>query len=396
MVLPLALMNIVCLTPWFPRYRGEKTGNFILDSVEALADLGHSVSVLVTRPLGRSRGAHAVPAIERGGVADVPVTDRASITGSVHLSLPRNVFRPVSNWFYHRAVAGPLASLAREVRADVIHAHTEIPGATAARVAEELDLPSVVTIHGINTDRILNLPRQRAYYREHLSRVSRIVLVGEPLRDYTVSMVGRSDCLRVVHNGFRPPPDDVGHANWDQPLRLISVSNLHEGKGIDLTLAALRRLADSGITDWSYNVVGGGHRAGALQRMARELGLSDKVVFTGPCDHNDVYHHLSRSNVFVLPSFIEAFGIAYLEAMALGLLAIGVRGQGPSAFIRDGKNGLLVEPRNVDSLFACLRAVGEDMPGMQQIAIRGREHVRGHLTWRRHAKSLTDVFAEVV
>jgi glycosyltransferase involved in cell wall biosynthesis len=286
--------------------------------------------------------------------------------------------------------------MARALRADVVHAHTEIPGVTAVRVAADLGLPSVVTIHGINTDSRLNAPRQRACYREHLSRASRIVLVGEPLRDHVAAIVGRSDHFRIVHNGFRPPGDDVAQADWTRPLRLVSVSNLHEGKGIDLTLAALRRLEDSGVADWTYNVVGGGNQAVALRQLARDLGLSAKVTFSGPCDHDEVYRHLARANVFVLPSYVEAFGIAYLEAMSLGLLAIGVRGQGPSGFIREGENGFLVEPRSADSLHACFLRVGNDMPGMRKIAARGRDHVRRNLTWRSHAEHLTAVFAEVV
>jgi len=389
-------MKILCLTPWFPVARNDKTGNFVLDSVEALGDLGHQVSVLVTRPQRFTSATYALRTKLCGGETALAQTDKASTRVRFYLSVPRNAFRPVSNWFYHRAVAPTLANMARECRADVIHAHTEIPGATAVRVATEMGLPSVVTIHGINTDPKLNGPRQRAYYHEQLSRASRIVLVGEPLRSHVASMVGRSDNYRIVHNGFRPPKGEVGQANWDEPLRLISVSDLHQGKGIDLTLTALRRLEDSGVTNWTYNVVGGGNQAPELQQLARDLGLSAKVKFVGPCDHDVVYRHLTRANVFVLPSYIEAFGIAYLEAMALGLLAIGVSGQGPSEFIQDGDNGFLVKPGSVDSLHACLRAISEDMTGMSKIAARGRDHVRRDLTWRSHAEHLTAVFAEVV
>ena len=64
-------------------------------------------------------------------------------------------------------------------------------------------------------------------------------------------------------------------------------------------------------------------------------------------------------------------------------------------FIRHGETGFLVDPRNVDSLFACLRAVHGDMAGMRHIALRGRDHVCRNLTWRNHAESLSAVFAEV-
>ena len=389
-------MNIVCLTPWFPSDRGQQTGSFILDSVESLVSLGHQVAVLVTRPLRLSFGGpHAASESARHGLLDVAAARGTSITLVVYPSLPRNVLRPLSNWLYHARVAPALAGLARATNAHVIHAHTENAGAVATQVASALGLPSVVTIHGINTDHRLNSPRQRAFYRKHLSRASRVVLVGETLRAHAVSIIGRSDCLRVVHNGFKPPPADIAPVDWTPPLRMVSVSNLHVGKGIDITLQALRRLDDSGVTDWTYTIVGGGYQASKLQQLVRELRLSEKVSFAGPCDRDNVYRHLSRASVFVLPSYIEAFGIAYLEAMATGLLVIGVRAQGPSSFIRDGENGFLVEPQSVESLFACLHAISTDIPRMQLVACRGRDDVRG-LSWRTHAEKLSAVLAEVV
>ena len=139
-----------------------------------------------------------------------------------------------------------------------------------------------------------------------------------------------------------------------------------------------------------------GRERAALESMAQDLGIGGQVRFVGAVGHDEVYAHLAQADVFLLPSYREAFGVAYLEAMACGLLAIGVRGQGACAFIRDGETGLLAEPRDVESLVACLQKVLDRPDEMQAVAAAGRDLVRSEFTWRRHAEKMAAVLQEVI
>ena len=203
--------------------------------------------------------------------------------------------------------------------------------------------------------------------------------------------------FRIVHNGFRMPSAEAcgGRAAWRPPLRFVSVSNLHEGKGIDLNLQALGGLHHKGLRNWAYTIVGDGRERASLELLATALGIAEQVNFVGAVNHDTVYGYLAEADVFVLPSYREAFGVAYLEAMACGLLTVGVRGQGPSAFIRDGETGLLVEPNDVASLAACLQETFENPAHMQGIALKGRDFVHGAFTWRGHAEHLIDILHEI-
>ena len=143
--------SVLVLTPWFPDRPGDRQGNFVYGSVAALVRQEVAVSVLVTRPwvpgfMDRLRPAGARGRLEPAAFGDMPIVELVRFP-----SIPRNHLRPLSNWLYARRVGPALENLARRSRVDLIHAHTEGAAAIAVRIARKLDIPAVVTIHGINT-----------------------------------------------------------------------------------------------------------------------------------------------------------------------------------------------------------------------------------------------------
>lgn len=392
-------LNALIVTPWFPNQPADQGGNFILHSAEALIGSGVSVSVLVCRAwvpriFGLFRADWNRPPINIGAF------DPALRIGLVnYLSVPRSLLNELYGPLLRLVARGAIRTIVQDRGIRIIHAHTEAIGHAIAPIAKELGIPLVITVHGINTEaRLLNTAWKRRRLREALRNAARVVLVGESLRTHFKSLAGGDANFRVVHNGFRPFSSrrSKKRPDWGVPLRLISVSNLHEGKGIDLNIEALARLRDVGIDDWAYAIVGAGAERAGLERLANRLGLGDKITFHGRVSHDRVSMLLEDADVFVLPSYREAFGIAYLEAMAAGLLAIGVLGQGPEAFIRHGETGLLVDPRSVESLFLALRSVFEQGPQMRRIAAAGRTHVEGEFTWERHAARVVTVYEEAL
>ena len=176
----------------------------------------------------------------------------------------------------------------------------------------------------------------------------------------------------------------------------VSPSNLQKGKGVDITLRALAALKKHHVFNWHYTIVGDGPERKNLENLVKQLQLECFVSFVGLCAHGKVYEYLKASDVFCLPSYREAFGIAYLEAMAYGLLAIGVQGEGPEAFINNEKTGLLVKPRDVQALAALLKTIFEQQETMQIIAQQGQLHVLKELTWDKHAEHLLEIYKELV
>jgi glycosyltransferase involved in cell wall biosynthesis len=256
-----------------------------------------------------------------------------------------------------------------------------------------------VTLHGINVGkRFFDDSKRRERFRSALNAADRVILVGEPLREFFADLIGRTDHFRVVPNGFVLPSNVANPSVLERgrKLELISVSNLTEGKGIEVTIQALGQVWQRGLRAWTYTVVGDGPSKPQLRRLAQSLGIDTNVRFTGAVPHEHVYACLAAADVFVLPSYREAFGIAYLEAMAAGLLAIGVRGQGPGAFISDEVTGLLVAPRDPDDLGLRLTDILSDPTKFRGIAAEGSRKARSGYTWTRHAEILTGVYDEML
>ena len=390
-------MRILCVTPWFPNVPTAGHYNYIYHSVDALRRAGHDVTVLVTRPWTPRVFRHIHPDWDRKPLKQELFDPSLNLNVCHYLSIPRNYCYELSGPLYRLGTAHHIRRLIKEHDIQVVHAHTEPVGYAAVPLAHEAGIPAVLTLHGINmAQRMLNTTLKRERVRTTLTDADRVVLVGEPLREYFAALAGWDDHFRVVPNGFFFPEVCRTETRFQQdaPLRIVSVSNLHEGKGIDLNLQALAGLNQYGLRDWHYMIVGGGRERDNLEAMVRDLGLGEQVVFLGLLPHDQVFSALTDADVFLLPSYREAFGIAYLEAMAAGLVTIGVQGQGPEAFIRDGETGYLVPPRDVQAITNLLYTIINDKNEAGRIADAGREHVRQNFTWERHAEKLTAVFTE--
>ncbi len=388
----------IVLTPWFPNVPGEREGNYVYDSARAISEQGWPISVLVARPLrpgtlGRLGGERHRSELNR---TDFVEFDHVRLVR--HLSFPRNLLPRARDLLLDRSLTPALIRLVAETRSRVIHAHTEALAPAAVAAGKATDSRVVVTLHGVNlAPRYFDLPARRRRFRRALSEADRVIIVGEPLRGFFRELVGSDDHFRVVPNGFslmaaerHTPVLAAG-----REIRFISVSNLNEGKGIDINLEALSKLQSEGMKDWTYTVVGDGEQQGRLLGMVRESRLESRVRFVGARPHEEIARFLADADVFILPSYREAFGIAYLEAMSAGLLVLGVRDQGPSAFIEHGVSGLLVAPRDVASLAKQLSLIMSDVEPFRAVAENAKT-ASERFTWRRHAEDLAAIYREVL
>ena len=362
--------KVLWIVASFPENPESARDLYLWHSIEALSALNVDVYVLLTtawRPWTKSF---------------VNVHFPVSIKNCRYFSLPRHYGRYFSNLNYTMRVSLAIRQLVKKYQINIIHAHGEICGLAAVAFAKKWPTPVVLTLHGIDTCKRLQKKSIKKQFSVMLNQVNKIIFVGESLQKYFQSLLNHNDHCCVVYNGVQFPviPTNAFASHDINIVRLISVSNLHEGKGIDFTLQALAALHARGVKNWMYTIVGSGDQRKYLEKIAEKFNIQDKVHFTGICSHAEVYAHLRQSHVFCLPSYREAFGIAYLEAMAHGLLTIAVRDQGPQAFIEHGKTGFLVPAR--------------DRSNKKHAFIE--KYVLSNFSWEKHAERLKKVYAETI
>jgi glycosyltransferase involved in cell wall biosynthesis len=251
-------------------------------------------------------------------------------------------------------VAGRMADLVRTLaryRGGVLHLHfTGFRGGdlvtAAARLAgirtivRSVHLPPVPPLGPI--DRLLIRPRD--------ALLSRVISVSEPTRQEHLKILGRDpNKLTVVHNGidlskFSPSVSGAGVAaelGLPNSAPIIgTVSRLGETrKGVNYFVEMVAQVLPS-WPDARFVVVGDGSLRSELEAQAAQLGIADRLIFTG--ERNDIPRLLAAMRVFVIPSLYEACQYSLLEAMAMGKAVVATPAGVAPDVVADHRTGLLV------------------------------------------------------
>lgn len=213
---------------------------------------------------------------------------------------------------------------------------------------------------------------------------SQIMLWSSPLDWHKLEITPLGiDCDGWVPAPFRENP---------APFKLISVGRLARVKGHALLLKAVAILTAQ-HRNISLTLVGDGPERPQLAQQARDLGIADKILFAGWKTQKELRDLSRDSEVCVLSSFAEGIPVAFMEAMALGIPCVAPRITGIPELIRDGVDGLLVTPADIEELAA---AIGQmmDKPEMRrQMALSSRERVLEKYNLRKNVAHLAEVFS---
>lgn len=223
---------------------------------------------------------------------------------------------------------------------DLIHAHVFTAGVGAALLGARHRLPVVVSENytGFPRGTVRGLQRRLAAFA--FSRADAVCPASEDLRRH-IEALGITARFRVVPNAV----DTQVFAPLDQPRppgRALFVALLDEKKGMPHLLAALSRLRASGRY-LALDVVGDGPRRGDYERLARDLGLADALIFHGIQEKAVVASMMQRASFLVLPSLWENLPNVLIEAMACGLPVLATEVGGVPELV-DEQAGLLVPP----------------------------------------------------
>ncbi|MGI8587965.1 MAG: glycosyltransferase family 4 protein [Chloroflexia bacterium] len=190
---------------------------------------------------------------------------------------------------------------------------------------------------------------------------------------------------------FEPPTPEATSAArtavglGDRTLA-ITVNHLHPRKRVDFFLRALALARQSGA-DVGGVVVGLGPERAALERLAAELGLSERVHFAGFVPEADLPAYYAAADIYVHTGLQESFGLSVIEAAALGLPAVAVAEGGPTATVLDGETGLLVEA-TPEALAAGIARLTADPELRARMGRAASTHITATYNWADGARIL--------
>ncbi len=180
----------------------------------------------------------------------------------------------------------------------------------------------------------------------------------------------------------------------DIVLFVGQLSKSHRHKGLSYLISAMATLD----IDATLVVVGDGDWRKHYQHYARHKGVSDKVLFVGVVPYHELPLYYRGASVTVLPTYTQAegFGMALIEANACGTPVIGTNVGGIPYVIQDGRNGLLVEPKNVEALSTAITRVLNDTQLAERLGNNGCRRVRDEFTWERSVRRTIEVYQGVI
>jgi glycosyltransferase involved in cell wall biosynthesis len=279
---------------------------------------------------------------------------------------------------------------------DLIDAHYYYPdGVAAATVARALGKPFVVTARGTDLNLIPDYPGPRARILETARQASASIGVCKALMDRLGELGAERRKLHVLRNGvdlerFLPVQRGEARAKLGLPTDgriILSVGHLIERKGHHIAIEAMATLP----AGTRLYIAGEGGLRASLEAQARQLGVSDRVVFAGAVPQMELKWWYSAADALVLCSSREGWANVLLEAMACGTPVVATSIWGTPEVVSCPAAGLLMPERTAAVLVQCLASLFSAYPAREAT----RRHAEG-FSWKETSQGQLDLFRAVL
>ena len=359
-------MHCLVVASWFPYPENPQNGIFFQEQAKSINDKGIQVGVVspYLRSLREKGPWLAWHAVKRT-VSNIPVY---AWEGRNWLTRPSGfggfLRYPILKKIIHDYIAN-------HGMPDIIHAHSAVYLEGLDKVCLKLNIPYILTEHcSVFIKNSLNwLERYSA--NSIFKNAKKIIGVSKGQlkileKDYPV-IVGKTRYIPNMVNRVFLQNKLIIKTNLDC-FRFTNISFMRPIKGqIDLLYAFAKAFANN--KKIKLDVIGDGVLRSKLESLATTLNISDQVLFHGLLPQNKVSALLEESHVFVLTSHFETSGVSILEAFAKGLPVVATKTIGPQQFITS-ENGLLCEPKSIDSIATVLIEIYKNYKQFDREAIR--------------------------
>lgn len=338
--------RVLVISNMYPSPQSPTYGIFVKNQVEALKQKGLDIDIAVNRD-------------NRGGKG--------------------NLLKKYGSWLIRT-----MSKLASGRKYDVVHAHYIFPSGLPALLFKKLfHTKLVVTSHGGDLDQMAKKNKWiRKMTRYILHEADHVIVVGEGLKQEVVEGFGLAESnVSVINMGVNRTvfaPIDKGKAKQELNLtperhHLLFVGNLIEAKGLKELVKVFQNL-NGNRGDLELHIIGSKKSDRFLQELKQTIAAEhkDHIHFHGTKDQATVGKWMAAGDVFVLPSYIEGFGLVALEAMSCHTPVVASDVGGLSYLLKDD-TGVLVQPKDTDSLERGIQRVLNDHDLRKRMVEKGEQ-----------------------
>ena len=261
---------------------------------------------------------------------------------------------------YELALSSKLVDMVKLYKIEILHVHYAIPHAYAGYMAKQIlkdegiDLPMVTTLHGTDITLVGNHPNYKSAVSFSINNSDYVTSVSQSLKDDTYKLFNLKKEIHVIPNFIEL--DKTRNESFISCQRSVMakpeeriithISNFRKVKRIPDVIKIFNQIQKK--IPSKLMMVGDGPEKEKAERLCNELGISNKVIFFG--NSNEIDLILSYSDLFLLPSETESFGLAALEAMAWSVPVISSNTGGLPEVNFEGISGYLSDVGNIDEM----------------------------------------------
>ena len=276
---------------------------------------------------------------------------------------------------YELALSSKLVDMVKLYKIDVLHVHYAIPHAYAGYMAKQMltdegiHIPMVTTLHGTDITLVGNHPFYKPAVNFSINKSDVVTSVSQSLKDDTYRLFDITNDIVVIPNFIEIYKEKTSDSPCQRSLIaseedviITHISNFRKVKRIDDIVKIFYEIQKE--VPSKLMMVGEGPEKENAERMCEELGIQNKVIFFG--NSNEIEEILCFSDLFLLPSETESFGLAALEAMACGVPVISSNSGGLPEVNKDGFSGYLSDVGDVAKMSSDAISLLKDKEKLKQ------------------------------
>lgn len=405
-------MKILIITSKFPRFERDPQPPFVFHFARALVKLGHEVYAVAPHDKGAKRE-EVLEGIRifRFKYFFPESLQKLSYGPGIPTNITRNFFAAIQMPFFILSETLMSRKVAKMFKPDVVHAHWAFPQGLAARFT---GVPYFINFYGgefFMAKKFGLMPVLKGIVKNSAGSFTVTNYYVNLMRGAGLGMVKTPIPLGVDTSKFRPGIKGSEEIRKrfcrKDELMVLFVGRLVERKGPDFLVSAFKKVAGE-VPNAKLVIVGGGPLDSGLEKQAKELRISEKVIFAGEIPNDELPNYYCAADIFVLPSIVdrngdrEGQGVVYAEAMACKTPVIGTKTGGIPDVISHGEVGLLIpmekEPgwteKDAGSLADGIIRLLKGGKLRKQMGENAYKLVQNRFSWDKIAQKYVDIFRE--